>query len=157
VTPAYLTQLYEHFVRHELEAKEEGFADAPEGEFARICSEENLGKSLREPGWSRVWVVTRNCRIIGHASVYDLGQEDVVFGHIGIERAYRGQGIAKELQASRFTFLDKHGFTLTGGISPGNHVSLKGCLQNGFEVLPDRGDGKTWVYRDPVQSDEKEE
>lgn len=158
MTPDYLTQLYEHFARHELEAKEEGFMDVPEGEETRICSYERLERSLREPHWTRVWIVYRNGKVIAHASIYDLGAPDgVVFGHIGIEQPYRGQGIARELQASRFSFLDKHGFTLAGPISPGNDVSLRGCLANGFQVLPDRGDGKTWVCRFPGQPVPEEE
>jgi hypothetical protein len=144
--------LYEHFERHELEAEEEGFADVPKGEFARICSPERLCRALCEPGWTRVWVVERHGRVIAHASIYDLEQGDVVFGHIGIEGPYRGQGIARTLQDLRFAFLDKHQLTLAGPIYAGNVVSLRGCLANGFEVLPDRGDGKTWVCRYPGQS-----
>jgi predicted GNAT family acetyltransferase len=157
VIPGYLTTLYEHLARHEIEAKEEGFMDVPEGEEARICSPERLERSLREPHWTRVWVVYRNGKVVAHATLYDLEQGDIVFGHIGIEGPYRGQGIARELQASRFAFLDKHGFTLTGAIYPGNTVSLEGCLANGFQVLPDRGDGKTWVCRLPGQPPPKEE
>lgn len=144
-------QLYEHFSRHEREAEEEGFTDVPKGEFARVCSPKRLATPITMPRWSRVWWVKRDGKIVASAVLYDLGQDDVVFGHIGIERPYRGKGIARVLQYQRFSFLDEYQLTLAGPIYPGNDVSLKGCLANGFQVLPDRGDGKTWVYREPGQ------
>jgi RimJ/RimL family protein N-acetyltransferase len=144
--------LAEHFTRHEFEAKEEGFMDVSDGELARIFAPEHLAKAVGEPGWSRIWTVGRDGRVVAHASTFDLGQGDIVFGHIGIERPYRGQGIAKELQRSRFAFLDEHGLTLTGAVFPGNAVSLRGCLANGFKILEDFGNGLTWVFRPPGQS-----
>lgn len=150
--------LYDHFARHEIEADEEKFMDAPHGSFALIISPENLSKSLQDPGWARVWVVERNGKVIAHASVYDLQHELFVFGHIGIERAYRGQGIAKQLQEARFAFLDKHQLTLAGIVYPGNTVSLQGCLKNGFERIEEaRSDGLIWVYRPPGQPSEPKE
>lgn len=143
------TRLLEHFARHELEALEEGFMDAPKGELARVCAPERLAKPITVPGWSRVWPIERDGKIVAHASLYDLEQKDIVFGHIGIERPYRRQGLARVLQDLRFAFLDEHQLTLTGAIYPGNDVSLRGCLANGFEILQDRGDGKTWVFRSP--------
>lgn len=129
--------------------------NVPKGELARVCSPERLAKPITVPGWSRVWPIERDGKVVAHASIYDLEQNDVVFGHIGIERPYRRQGIARVLQDMRFAFLDEHQLTLAGPIYAGNEVSLRGCLANGFEVLPDRGDGKTWVYRHPRAMPEK--
>lgn len=141
--------LLEHFARHEIEAEEEGFMNVPRGELSRVCSPERLAKPITVPGWTRVWTVVRDGKVVAHTSLYDVEQNDIVFGHIGIERPYRGRGIARVLQYLRFAFLDAHELTLTGPIYPGNDVSLRGCLASGFKVLTDQGDGKTWVCRSP--------
>jgi predicted GNAT family acetyltransferase len=109
-----------------------------------------MSRHLCESGWARVWAVERDGHVVAHASVYDLGQGDVVFGHLGIQRPYRGQGIARELQAHRFAFLDDHGLTLSGAVAAGNQVSLTGCLSYGFAVASMNEAGGTVVYRAPL-------
>lgn len=145
-----MSLLAEHLRRVELENESEHFADLSPGGLARLYSGENLAKPLNVQGWARLWTVERYGRVVAHASVYDLAEHEIVFGHISIEREHRGSGLARVLQRMRFRFLDEHGLTLCGGIARGNEVSLRGCLANGFEVLRVDHAGTTWVYRDPV-------
>lgn len=152
-----MSLLYEHFARHEAEAKVEKFMDVPDGELARISSPERLARAITEPDWTRIWYVERDGMVVGHATLYEVGQGDLVFGGIGVERPYRGQRIARILQRLRDAFLDRHQLTLVGPIFPGNDISLRGCLATGFVVLPDQGDGKTWVCRYPVQPADRTE
>ena len=141
--------LAEHLERHEREALTERFADVTPGLFASIYSDENRTKPLTEKGWCRVWALPQGDRIIAHTSAYDMGEGDIVYGHLGIEKEWRGHGYAARLQAERAVFLDRHGLTLCGAVAPGNVVSLKGCLANGFQVLRVDPNGSVWVYREP--------
>lgn len=144
-----------HLRRHEAENVVDKFASAPPGTFERLYTAEGLRKRLDEPGWVRVWVVKCGRRIVGHASLYDLGEPDlVVFGHIGVERDWRGWRLAAKLQTSRLRFCDEHGLTLVGAIALGNDASWFGCRRNGFQYLGHNPEnGETTVFRPPVNLD----
>lgn len=145
-----MTLLSEHLERHEAEAAREGFSSAPRGTFAALYTPEAQARDLGQPGWCRLWTIERDGKIIAHASAYDLGEGDIVYGHLGIEAPYRGMRLAALLQGMRGAFLDAHRLTLCGAVAPGNLVSLRGCLKNGWKVLRMDPDGSTWVYREPA-------
>jgi hypothetical protein len=146
-----VTALGDHLRRHERENETERFALAPPGTFARFYTRMNLRKTLTEPGWCRIWVVRFADKIVGHASLYDMGEPDgVVFGHIGIEKPYRGWRLAADLQRQRLAFCDEHDLTLCGAVALGNDTSFHGCRRMGFEYLRQDPDTKEiWLFRPP--------
>lgn len=148
---AEVGQFSEHLRRHEKENETEKFSGAPAGTFERFYTKEARAKPLTEPGWCRVWVYRFGGKVVAHASAFDVGEEDgVVYGHIGIEKPYRGWGIAKELQTARFAFLDEHNLTLVGSVALGNDHSFHGCRKAGYEFLRfDPHTQETVVYRPP--------
>lgn len=144
-----------HLRRHEQENLTDRFMSAPAGTFEKIYTSANTRKGLTESGWCRVWAAKFANKIVGHASLYDLGEPvvdgiRVVYGHIGIERPYRGWRLAVDLQKHRLAFCDAHGLTLTGAVAPGNDTSFHGCRRNGFEYLrQDPVTKEIWVFRPP--------
>lgn len=150
-----MTAFWRHIARHELENVTERFASAPPGTFRQVYTRAGARKSLSETGWCRIWVCWDGPEIIAHASLYDLGEPDgVCFGHIGIEKPYRGKRLAAGLQRARLAFCDRYNLTLCGGIALGNDHSFHGCRRNGFEFLRfDPATQETWVYRSPRTAD----
>lgn len=143
-----------HLERHEAENAEEHFSPAPYGTWAKVYTRAARCKRIGQPGWCRLWGLRDGPRIVAHASLFDLGESDVVFGHIGIEKAYRGKRLVNVLQAKRFAFLDLHQLTLCGVVAHGNHVSMRGCLRQGFVVVREQEDG-TLVARYPQAPNER--
>jgi hypothetical protein len=142
---------WQHVARIERENTTEKFSLAPPGTFRRIYSAEAIRKPLTEPGWCRIWCARLGRDILGHASVYDLGEPDgVVFGHISVEKPVRGQGIYGMLQAMRFAFLDKHQLTLAGPCALHNDNAFHLHRKYGYKVLSSRVTADTiWMYREP--------
>ena len=138
-----------HIARIEAENAIEHWASVPDGTFAKLYANEHLRKRVGEHGWCRLWVYWHGPEIVAHASVYDIGEQDVVGGHISVERPYRGKRIARWLQDRRFAFLDDRGLTLTGPIAPGNERSAVGCARMGFQHVRVDDEGNTWVARAP--------
>lgn len=147
-----MSALARHLKRIELENAVERWAVVPDGTFAKLYAREHLVKRLFEPGWCRLWVRFDGDEIVGHASLFDIGEGDVVGGHISVELPHRGKRIARWLQDQRLPFCDSHGLTLTGPIAPGNDRSAHGCKRMGFEPVLVDEQGLQWVARSPKGS-----
>lgn len=146
------------FAQHLLRIEQENLSEhwAPptyrDGDFAMLYARENLRKRFTEPGWCRVWCHFVNELIVAHASIYDIGQGDIVGGHLSVEFPYRGKRVARSLQNRRLTYCDNHQLTLTGPIAPGNTKSAEGCKAMGFVPIRVDEHGATWVARPPKGS-----
>lgn len=152
------SKLLEHVWRIEAENEIEGSWKSEPGAMALVYSQENLSKAIGTPGWCRVWVEPFGGNVVGHASAYHLpGHPDgIVFGHIHVERPYRGWRMAATLQRKRGEWLDRHDFTLLGAVAKGNDVSLVGSLKSGFRIMQHDADGSTWVARIPSRQRERD-
>lgn len=146
-----MTPLQSHLLRLEIENSTEKWANVPDGTFEKLYASKNLAAPLYSPGWARVWVLeTRTGQIVAHASLFDIGEWDIVGGHISVERPYRKHRHARTLQDMRLAFCDKHGLTLTGPIAVGNDTSWFGCRRMGFKFARyDKEERQVWVYREP--------
>ncbi len=150
-----MDELAAHLARIEKENETEKFSHAPAGLMASIYTIENRRKSLSESGWCRLWFAVDGEKVVGHCSLYDLGEPDgVCFGTINVERPYRGQGIYGQLQARRFAFLDKHQLTLAGPVAFGNDVAFHAHRRAGYQYLRQCAETlAVWIYRPPQPPD----
>lgn len=146
--------LQEHLLRHETENQTERFQSVPDGTFALIYTNEAMARTLDEPKWLRLWVVYEGADIVAHASLYCLGipadvEDKICYGHIGIERSHRGEGLYKELQALRLGYCDRYRLTLTGTVAHGNDNAWHLHRKWGYVYLSTEKDGIR-MYREPM-------
>lgn len=143
--------LADHLTRIEQENLSERWAPPTyrEGDFAKTYARECLKRRVGESGWCRIWCHFIGDLIVAHASLFDIGQDDICGGHVSVEHPYRGQRIARSLQDKRLAFCDEHDLTLMGPLAPHNDASARGCANMGFEPVRVDSDGWQWVARLP--------
>ncbi len=149
-TPAFRA----HITRICRENEAERWSPANVGEqFDVAYSPERMAAPLDAPPWSRVWAAERLGRVVGHASLLGTGEPDgVVYGHISVERDYRGLGVMRELQSARLGFADEFGLTLVGPCAAHNARSYRMCVGYGFSELRRDDDADPpviWLFRLP--------
>lgn len=142
--------LAEHLQRHWAENSTEGWASCPEGTFEAKYSADARRKQVGEIGWCRLWTWYYDGKVVGHASLFDSGEPNLAYGHIGIEASYRGMGIARKLQVQRLSFCDEHQLSLAGPCSATNRHSYDGCLKMGFRHVGTDDNGDRWMLRLPA-------
>lgn len=121
------------------------------GAFRPFYSAEALRKPLSAPGWCRIWVGRVAGKIVAHASLFDSGHPDFCLGFVGVEKAYRGCGLYRRLQASRLGYCDANNLTLAGAITYENLNAYHVHRSAGYSFLRyDTEHRELWMFRAPV-------
>jgi mycothiol synthase len=115
---------------HDIPASEE-YTDRPYEEwFRRVV--EGVGRSLRT-----VWVALDGDRPVGVARLRLRGERSAINGYTGVDRAYRGRGIAKALKLRTVEWASRNGIdSLYTGNDIENYPMLAINIALGYQPLP---------------------
>lgn len=111
VSPADAVLLGAHLKRHRAESGRGDYhfmpfaPDDPEG--PQFVNFDALAIPVDQPGWQRWWVARAGADIVGHIDVKGGGIRSVLHRcelGIGIERAYRNQGLGRALMQTAINF-----------------------------------------------------
>ena len=146
----YSRALYAHLLRCAAEDAEEHFTEGVDWRALFQRYAEGSERDVSEPGWTRVWSCIRNGKVVAHASLLDMGDDQCVAGQINVERPYRGWRIAGALNEARFAWLDLHQKILVGPVARGNDTAFHAWRRAGYQFsYYDSDTGSVWLSRHP--------